>query len=68
MEIVTPEEAEKAAFVVCVRKGEPTPFTDNLEGSCVWCGTDVIFRPHAPKKPPRICTPCFLHWMEAKPQ
>jgi len=57
MRIVTPEEAEQANFVVCIRKDDPTTFADNLEGTCAWCGAEVIFRPHAPVTPPRICPP-----------
>jgi len=68
MKVVTPEEAEKASFVVCVRKGDPTPFADNLDGSCAWCGHPVVFRPHAPKNPPRICQPCFFDWIRSNPQ
>ncbi len=68
MKVVTPEEAERADFVVCIRKGEPSPFTDNLEGECAWCGHAVAFRPHAPKNPPRVCGACFFDWIRSNKQ
>lgn len=58
IEVVTDGEAELADFVVCVRLGHPTPFKDNLEGKCCKCGHKVVFRPHAPKTPKRICMEC----------
>lgn len=60
IEIVSEAEAETADFVVCAPKGSWTPFTDNLEGLCMLCGIAVIFRPHAPKKPPKICLACMI--------
>lgn len=58
--VVEPEEAEDSDFVVCVLASEPTPFIDNLTGVCVDCGQAVQFRPHAPKRPPKICLQCML--------
>lgn len=56
--IVSDAEAEAASYVVCLRLGSPTRFRDNEVGACSHCGTAVIFRPHMPKKPPRICIEC----------
>ncbi len=48
-------------FVVCARKGqEAVKFDDNLEGTCHDCGSAVVFRPHSPKRPPRLCQECAL--------
>jgi len=47
-------------IVVCVRKGFPTPFTDNVEGTCIACGHAVVFRPYVPVALPKMCMECFL--------
>ncbi len=60
IQIVSDEEAEKASYVVCVREGVASPFSDNLTGSCSHCGHAVYFRPSAPKTPPRMCMECFV--------
>lgn len=52
-------DADLAELVICALKGTPTPFLDNEEGICVRCGTEVIFRPTAPKKP-KMCIRCVL--------
>lgn len=66
--VVSQEESEKAAVVVCIRKGSFTPFTDNEFGHCVNCATEVQFRPHAPKTPPRICIECLPEVMKVLEQ
>lgn len=60
VKVVSQKKAEKANFLVCVRKGTPTPFSDNREGTCSKCGHTVIFRPTAPEKPTRICFECVM--------
>lgn len=66
--IVSEEEAEDCAYLVCVRKGSPTPFDDNLEAPCTICGETVIYRPSSPRKPPRICMQCAVEAMGATRQ
>ncbi|NIJ07190.1 hypothetical protein FHS31_000786 [Sphingomonas vulcanisoli] len=56
--VVSQEECEAAEMVVCVRKGAFSPFADNVEAPCAWCGETVIFRPYAPIKPPKVCMQC----------
>lgn len=52
-------EAETADYVICARLADdPGTFTDNHLGTCCACGEVVIFRPSAPKTPPRICITC----------
>lgn len=63
--IVTPEECETADVVVCAPKDTWTPFPDNEEGECSVCGHPIIFRPHAPKRPPKVCLECALAHAEA---
>lgn len=60
IEVVSDNEAELADFVVCCRTGTPTPFKDNLYGECSECSHQVFFRPHAPKRPPRVCMECAM--------
>ncbi|MCB1534874.1 MAG: hypothetical protein KDJ44_09150 [Rhodoblastus sp.] len=62
--VVSDEEAEKAAFVICVRWTVPAVFADDEQGTCCACGAAVRFRPHAPKKPPRICMECIVEKLE----
>jgi hypothetical protein len=66
--IISQEEAEECVYVVCIRKGQPTPFDDNEEGTCCQCGNAVVFRPHAPKRPARLCLECMLEQVEATRQ
>jgi hypothetical protein len=58
--VVSNEEAEKATFVVCLRLGEPSPFTDNEYGKCAHCGHGIFFRPYVPTTPPKICLQCAI--------
>jgi hypothetical protein len=62
MNIVSSEEAEEADFVVCMRVGEgdETMFGDNQRGRCADCNHAIYYRPHNPKKPPKICMQCAL--------
>jgi hypothetical protein len=62
--IVSQEEAEQASFLVCVPKsrlpeGRPY-FEDDVAGHCAHCGTEIVFRPHAPKSPTKICVDCAV--------
>lgn len=60
IKVVSNDEAEAADYVVCTPLADdPGAFADNLIGACCACGTAVIFRPHAPKRPPRICFDCL---------
>ena len=64
--VITPEQAEQVDLVICVPLGSPTPYTDNETGECSVCGCAIIFRPHAPKRPPKICTACARGMMGTK--
>jgi hypothetical protein len=57
VEIVSDAGAEKSDYVVCMPEG-PSPFSDNLTGLCCKCGIKVMYRWHAPRKPPKICVDC----------
>lgn len=60
IKVVSDDEAEACAYVVCVLATAQTPFDDNELGTCCKCQRAVQFRPHAPKKPPRICMECIV--------
>lgn len=59
IEVVSDAEAETVDYLVCMRADSPSPFNDNLTGFCCKCGVKVMFRWHAPRKPPRICLECM---------
>ena len=62
------QEAEKADYYVCLRAAEdPHEFTDNLTGFCAVCGVPIIYRPHAPITPKKICTICAVPKMRDDP-
>lgn len=59
--VVDDAEAEQCDWVVCVRAADdPGAFPDNKRGTCSACGEPVIFRPHSPRTPPRICVECVV--------
>ena len=62
IEVVSPEEAEKASFVVCVFAGQESKKfkADNVYTDCAECGSPITHRPHAPKTPPKICIRCAI--------
>jgi len=57
--LVSDEEAEQSDYLVCAPLG-PSPFDDNLKGTCCKCGVTVMYRWHALRKPKRICLKCCL--------
>lgn len=55
------EECEKADYVVCGKPGFSL-FEDDIHTTCSKCGAEIIHRPYAPVKPPKICLEClFVH-------
>lgn len=67
IEIVGNEEAERAQAVVCVRDyGQKFPWDDNEKGVCSICEHPIVFRPHAPKTPPKICVECLFEMENAE--
>jgi hypothetical protein len=60
IEVVPDEEAEKCDWVVCMPWKGVHYFDDDVMGRCAVCGIEVRYRPHAPKKPPRICVECAI--------
>lgn len=59
IKVCSDAEAEQMQYLVCMPAG-PSEFEDNLTGFCCKCGTKVMYRWHAPRKPPRICINCIL--------
>lgn len=53
----TQADAEASDYLVCA---STSYYNDDVIGSCALCGGAIVYRPHAPKKPKRICLACFL--------
>lgn len=60
--VVSQAEAEQATVLVCVAVRDlpagKSFFADDLRGTCADCSTEIIFRPHAPKTPRKLCIGC----------
>lgn len=61
---VTVGDGEDASCCVCIPVTDPLAFPDNLVGKCSMCGCSIQYRPHAPKKPPKVCLPCIVPELE----
>lgn len=59
-------DGERADFVLCRLATSPLIMPDNLVANCSKCFRLVQFRPHSPKKPPRICDECAAPEMEKR--
>lgn len=64
VKIVSQEEAEESDMVVCCTIGMTRYFTDDIETVCAECGTGIFHRPHAPKKPRKVCINCAADMAE----
>lgn len=53
----TQDRAEKTQYLVC---GPRSFYDDDIHGKCTLCLVPIVWRPHAPKKPKRICLDCLL--------
>jgi hypothetical protein len=53
-----PAAAENCEMLICRLVTDPLLFPDNKVGRCQKCLRPVQFRPHAPKKPPKMCDEC----------
>jgi hypothetical protein len=68
VEVVSSAKAETADLYVCPREGMPTPYADNLTGTCNDCGHPIFFRPYGPKTVTRVCIQCALIRVESPKQ
>lgn len=61
LEVAKPGDGERCDVLVCrlAPQGAPLLLPDNLVTSCSKCFRMVQFRPHAPKRPRRICDECI---------
>ncbi len=66
IELVDNAESEKADLVICVQVGEEAEHfkVDNIYTNCVDCGCAITHRPHAPKKPDKVCIACAIKRLE----
>ena len=67
IKVVDAAQAENADVYVCALADTPSLFTDNMRAPCSACRRPVIYRPHAPVRPHKMCLPCATKMMEAKP-
>jgi hypothetical protein len=58
VKVVSDKQAEESDFVVCCADVAHSYFPDDVYGECFKCKTKIHFRPHAPKKPKKICMDC----------
>lgn len=58
MKVVTPADGELADIIVCHLVTDPLMMPDNLVAVCRMCPRLIQFRPHAPKRPPKVCDEC----------
>lgn len=58
--VMSEEEAEQADFVICQPIDLDTPllFQDNIITRCGDCDRDIQHRPHAPRRPLKLCLIC----------
>ena len=59
------DEGETADVLVCARLTSPLMRTDNLIDICSKCGEAIQYRPHAAKRPAKICMECAKPLIEA---
>lgn len=64
IEITENGDAEDAKAVVCARLTSPLLMPDNLIDLCAKCRRAIQYRPHVPKRPPKICFECALPIVE----
>jgi hypothetical protein len=68
LEVAKVGDGEDFDVVVCrlAPHGVPLLFPDNLVEPCSKCFRTVQFRPHAPKKPRRVCDECIRPEIEER--
>ena len=64
IQVVSDEEAEEADIVVCCTADMPRYFDDDVFTTCAECGSAIFHRPHAPKKPRKVCIECAARLAE----
>jgi hypothetical protein len=65
IEVVSEAVAETADIVVCALWSWPGFAADDVRGACGLCTVPIRFRPHAPKRPVKVCMVCAPEWLEA---
>ena len=68
VEVADDATCESASAVICVKASqEPHEFkSDNVHVPCSMCGVEIVHRPHAPKKPPKMCMECAIMMMNTE--
>lgn len=58
IEVASEDRAEQAKIVICALAIPPYFFHDDVFTVCADCEVAIRHRPHAPKKPPKVCMEC----------
>lgn len=53
----TAAECEQATIAVC---GNVSFFADDVRGACSSCSAPIVYRPHVPTRPAKVCMECAL--------
>jgi len=61
--VVSNDEAEDCNFVICAPVAA-SHFADDVRTRCSSCSRAIVHRPHAPKKPPKVCLDCAVILMQ----
>lgn len=61
------DKLESCEALVCMRAADIDPghpawplMATNIHDECVLCHHEIVYRPHNPKKPPKVCLVCFM--------
>jgi hypothetical protein len=63
VEVVSQEQAERAAIYVCVPWSGTAYFPDDVRATCAGCGGAIRHRPNAPRRPMKLCLTCAAGWV-----
>jgi hypothetical protein len=58
MTVVSADAAEQLTYVLCMPAEGPMFFSDDVLTTCCFCGRAIRHRPHAPKRPKKLCLDC----------
>lgn len=58
--VISDEEAEQCAYVVCAPAEQASLFADDVLTTCAACTRPIRHRPHVPSRPPKVCMSCVM--------
>lgn len=57
------EEMEDCDYIVCAVAAGLEPISDDILDECSKCQIPILYRPHMPEKPKKICMRCAVDMM-----